>query len=46
VVPAALTTFSSIITLPMSLAPKNIASCPIFGPIVTQELCREGMLSK
>jgi hypothetical protein len=46
VVPAALTTFSSIITLPMSLAPKNSANCPIFGPIVTHELCSDGMLSK
>ena len=44
--PAEETTFSSIMTLPMSLAPKNSASWPIFGPIVTQLLCRFLMLSK
>jgi hypothetical protein len=30
----------------MSLAPKNSASCPIFGPIVTQLLCSDGTLSR
>jgi len=36
-VPAEATTFSSIIKLPMSLAPKNSATWPIFGPWVTHE---------
>src|SRR2546427_4656270 len=37
VVPAADTTFSSIIREPKSFAPNRSATWPIFGPIVTQE---------
>jgi hypothetical protein len=36
VVPALDTTFSSIITLPMSLAPWRRPACPTSGPMVTQ----------
>src|SRR5256885_5585713 len=46
VVPALLTTFSSIITEPKSFAPYPSAICPISGPCVTQELCTLSMLSR
>ena len=45
VVPAAETTFSSIMSEPKSFAPKRRATCPIFGPIVTQEAWMFGTLS-
>ena len=38
VVPAWLTTFSSIMMLPRSFAPNFKATCPISWPCVTQEL--------
>ncbi|GIW74434.1 MAG: hypothetical protein KatS3mg103_0956 [Phycisphaerales bacterium] len=41
VVPAEDTTFSSIMTLPMSLAPNFRATWPTCGPIVTQLLPME-----
>ena len=44
--PADATTFSSIIRLPMSLAPKNSASWPIFSPCVTHDDWMFGMLSR
>ena len=44
--PAALTTFSSIIRLPMSLAPKSSASWPISRPCVTQLDWMLGKLSR
>ena len=43
--PAAETTFSSIIRLPKSLAPKRSETWPIFAPWVTQEACTFGKLS-
>ena len=43
--PAAETTFSSIIRLPKSLAPKRSDTWPIFEPWVTQEACTLGKLS-
>ena len=46
VVPALLTTFSSIITEPKSFAPYLSAIWPIFGPCVTHELCTFGKLSR
>src|SRR5438034_8956807 len=46
VVPALLTTFSSIITEPKSFAPYLSAIWPMPGPCVTQELCTFSMLSK
>src|SRR5690349_7780047 len=45
VVPAADTTFSSIIVLPKSLQPYDRDSLPISGPIVTQEDWKFGILS-
>ena len=45
-VPALDTTFSSIITLPMSLAPKRSPTCPTCGPIVTQLAPIEWTLSR
>ena len=44
--PALLTTFSSIITEPKSLAPYFSAICPMSGPCVTHELWMFGMLSR
>ena len=44
--PACATTFSSIIRLPMSLAPKNRANWPIFSPCVTQHDWMLGKLSR
>ena len=46
VVPAAETTFSSIITEPMSSAPKPSATWPILRPCVTQELWMWSTLSR
>src|SRR5438477_420491 len=46
VVPAAETTFSSIITEPMSSAPKPSATCPTFIPCVTQDDWIWGTLSR
>jgi hypothetical protein len=46
VVPAAETTFSSIITEPMSSAPKPSATCPTFMPCVTQDDWMCGTLSR
>ena len=43
--PAARTTFSSIITLPMSLAPKARLNCPTLPPCVTHDACRLSKLS-
>src|SRR6266568_4631752 len=45
VVPAAETTFSSIISEPKSLAPKRSATWPIFGPMVTHDAWILGTLS-
>src|SRR2546425_7272630 len=45
VVPAAETTFSSIMSEPKSLAPNLSATWPILGPIVTQEAWMLGTLS-
>ena len=45
-VPAEETTFSSIIRLPMSLAPKNRPSWPILAPCVTQDDWMLGTLSR
>ena len=44
-VPAAETTFSSIIVEPKSSTPDRRLICPIFGPCVTHEACRWGKLS-
>ena len=44
--PAALTTFSSIIVEPMSLAPKASATWPMRRPWVTHEACTLGTLSR
>ena len=44
--PAARTTFSSIITLPMSLAPKARLSCPTLPPCVTHDDWRLSKLSR
>ena len=44
--PAARTTFSSIITLPMSLAPKARLSWPTLPPCVTHDACRLSKLSR
>ena len=44
--PAARTTFSSIITEPMSLAPNARLSCPTFPPCVTHDDCRLSKLSR
>ena len=46
VVPAAETTFSSIITDPMSSAPNPSATWPIFRPCVTQDDWMWGTLSR
>ena len=46
VVPALLTTFSSIMTEPKSFAPYLSAICPMAGPWVTQELWMFSMLSR
>ena len=43
--PAAETTFSSIIRLPKSFAPKRSETWPIFPPCVTHEACTLGKLS-
>ena len=43
--PAARTTFSSIITLPMSLAPYARLSWPTLPPCVTHDDCRLSKLS-
>ena len=45
-VPAAATTFSSIIKLPMSLAPKRSDIWPISSPCVTQLACTLAKLSR
>ena len=44
--PAARTTFSSIMTLPMSFAPKARLNCPTLPPCVTHDACRLSKLSR